>query len=226
MSDQITTFFGESQITPACLSLDNGSVAMFSAHSPNKLTVNEDAYAIIPVDAATLILAVADGAGGHPQADVASRLAIQGLFREIRNGSDLPPRVAIINGFEAGQHLIMEQAPRAATTLVVVEITNRTVRTYHAGDSGACVIGGRGKCKMQTVFHSPTGYAVEAGLLTEIQAMHDAARNIVSNTLGALDMSLQIGTAIELAPHDTVVVASDGLFDNLLRDEKIGRAHV
>ena len=219
MNDQITTFFGDSQNAPACQSIYNGSVAMFSARSPSKLMVNEDAYAIIPIDEATLILAVADGAGGHPQGDVASRLAIQGLVEEIRAGSGLPPRVAIVNGFEAGQNLIMEQAPRAATTLVVVEITNRTVRTYHAGDSGACVIGGRGKYKMQTVFHSPTGYAVEAGLLTEIQAMHDDARHIVSNTLGALNMSLEIGTPVELAPRDTVVIASDGLFDNLLSDE-------
>lgn len=219
MNAPITMFFGGSQSAPEYQSIGSGQVATFSARSPSKLTVNEDAYAIVPVDEATLILAVADGAGGHPQGDVAARLAIEALVGEVRAGSHLPPRVAIINGFEVGQNLIMEQAPRAATTLVVVEITNHTARTYHAGDSGACVIGGRGKNKAHTVFHSPTGYAMEAGLLTEIQAMRDDDRHIVSNTLGDLNMSLEIGTTIQLAPRDTVVIASDGLFDNLLSDE-------
>ena len=61
---------------------------MFSAHSPDKLTVNEDAYAIIPVDEETLILAVGDGAGGHPQGNGAARLAIEGLVSEVRVGRE------------------------------------------------------------------------------------------------------------------------------------------
>lgn len=192
---------------------------MFSAPSPDKTTVNEDAYAAIPAGDDSLVLAVADGVGGQDRGEIAARMAIESLINEIRIGCDLPLRTAIINGFERGQAQIIAEAPGAATTLVVVEIANQTVRTYNVGDSGACVIGGRGKNKVQTVFHSPTGYAVAAGLLTESEALVHSSRHLVSNILGHAHMSVEIGTPVALAPQDTVVVASDGLYDNLLSGE-------
>lgn len=212
-------FYTDSQGTPEVAHLRHGSVAMFSARSPDKMTVNEDAYAVVPVDGKTVVLAVADGAGGHVNGDAASRLAIDSLIVEIQHGVELAPRVAILNGFEVGQDMITGQFPGAATTLVVVEITGRTARTYHVGDSGASVIGGRGKLKFQTVFHSPTGYAVEAGLLSEAEAMRHAARHVVSNLLGIETMSVDVGTPLNLSARDTIVIASDGLYDNLSSSE-------
>ncbi|MFT4585408.1 MAG: serine/threonine protein phosphatase PrpC [Gammaproteobacteria bacterium] len=217
--DPIATYGQESQLEQRIETLNGGSIAMFSARAPNKTTVNEDAYAVIPVDEQTLILAVADGAGGLPHGNLAARFAIESLIEAVTDGRGEAPRVSIVNGFEQGQKKICEQIPGAATTLIVVEITNRTARTYHAGDSGACIIGGRSKMKGYTVFHSPTGYAVEAGLLSEDEAMYHEARHIVSNVLGDPNMSVEIGTTVDLAPNDTIVIASDGLYDNLFREE-------
>lgn len=217
--EAIAAFQQESQLEPRIETINSGSIAMFSTRAPNKSTANEDAYAVIPVDEETLILAVADGAGGLPHGDLAARFAIESLIAAIANGPVDAPRVSIINGFEDGQRKICEQIPGAATTLIVVEITNHTVRTYHVGDSGACIVGGRGKTKGYTVFHSPTGYAMEAGLLSEEEAMHHEARHIVSNVLGDPNMSVEIGTTVDLASRDTIVIASDGLYDNLLREE-------
>jgi hypothetical protein len=71
-------------------------------------------------------------------------LAIQSLIVELRQNSSSPLDSAILSGFAVGQGMIIGQIPGAATTLVV-EISKRTVRTYNVGDSGACVIGSRGK---------------------------------------------------------------------------------
>ena len=107
----------------------------------------------------------------------------------------------------------------AATTLAVVEIQNHTVRPYHVGDTMILVVGQKGKLKHQTVSHSPVGYAVESGLLDESEAMNHVERHIVSNIIGAPDMRIEIGPTIHLAPRDTLVLASDGLFDNFHIDE-------
>ena len=103
----------------------------------------------------------------------------------------------------------------AGTTLAVVELDGRTVRPYHVGDSMILVVGGRGKIKLQTVPHSPVGYGVEAGLLDEREAMHHESRHVVSNVIGSSEMHIAVGPPIKLAPRDTVLLASDGLFDNL-----------
>src|SRR5690606_35529750 len=67
--------------------------------------------------------------------------------------------------------------------------------------------------------HSPTGFAVEAGLLDEDEAVRHAERHVLFNVLGTEDMRVEIGGAVKLATFDTVLLASDGLLDNLFADE-------
>jgi serine/threonine protein phosphatase PrpC len=38
---------------------------------------------------------------------------------------------------------------------------------------------------------------------------------VVSNLVGQNDMRIELGSTLALSDHDTVVLASDGLFDNL-----------
>jgi serine/threonine protein phosphatase PrpC len=77
--------------------------------------------------------------------------------------------------------------------------------------------------KLQTVSHSPVGFAKEAGLLDEQEAMHHEERHVVSNVIGAADMRIEIGSVLKLAPMDTVVLTSDGLVDNLHVNEIVER---
>ncbi len=81
------------------------------------------------------------------------------------------------------------------------------------------VVGQRGKLKLQTVPHSPVGYAVEAGLLDEKEAIHHEDRHLVSNIVGSPEMTIEVGRTLKLRPRDTVVLGSDGLFDNLHVEE-------
>ena len=67
------------------------------------------------------------------------------------------------------------------------------------------------------------GYAVEAGLLDELEAMYHEQRHVVSNVIGRPDMRIEIGSPLELAARDTLLVATDGLFDNLHLPEIVER---
>ena len=103
----------------------------------------------------------------------------------------------------------------AGTTLTVVEVRKDSVRAYHVGDSFVLLTGIRGKVKMQSISHSPVGYGVESGFLDADAAMHHDERHFVSNVVGIADMHIEVGSPVELARHDTLVLGSDGLSDNL-----------
>lgn len=204
-----------------------GAAAVFSARSPQKETPNEDAAAFWPVGPTSGVLAVADGLGGHAGGERASRLAIETIQKSLQEAAPHQPdtgepvdlRAAILNGIEAANQAVRDLGTGAATTLALVEIRDRTIRTYHVGDSAILMTGQRGKVKLQTIPHSPIGYAVEAGLMEEEEAIHHEARHVISNVIGSDQMRIEIGPPTEMAARDTLLIASDGLFDNLLPDE-------
>ena len=102
-----------------------------------------------------------------------------------------------------------------------VTIEGLIARMYQIGDSEAIIVGQKGKLKAQTLAHSPTGFAVEAGFLDQREALHHEERHLVSNFLGANDMRIDMGTTVNLQPRDTILLASDGLTDNLRQGEII-----
>jgi len=205
--------------------LESGFCAAFSAPSPDKQTPNEDAAAVVSINGQSTILVVADGMGGLPAGEQASCLAIRKLLASLRQAPQEDPslRTAILNGIEAANLAISDLGVGAGTTMAIAEIQGHKVRPYHVGDSMVLVVGQRGKIKLQTVSHSPVGYAVEAGLLDQTEAMHHEERHVVSNVLGTANMRIEVGATIELAPHDTLLLASDGLFDNLHIEEIVER---
>lgn len=198
-----------------------GQVAWYSHRSPDKTSENEDSLALLPLNLSTGILVVADGLGGHVNGAAASRTVVETLGSAIQVAEPEELRSSILNAIELANQHILQSLPGAATTLAVVELCGRQIRTYHAGDSIILVVGQRGKRKYMSMVHSPVGYAVESGMLDENEAVHHEARHIVSNVVGTPEMSIEMGAGIELAARDTLLIASDGLPDNLYLEEII-----
>ena len=65
-----------------------------------------------------------------------------------------------------------------------------------------------------------------AGLLNEDDALHHDERHLISNIVGSPDMHIDIGPVIKLDKLDRLVVASDGLWDNMYMDEVIDAVRV
>ncbi len=214
-------FLEQDMTTPATLACAAGQAVVFSRRCPGKATVNEDAAAVIPGGPRRAVLAVADGFGGCPAGDQASELALRALADCVADAvdNDQSLRTGILNGFEHANHAVLNLGIGAATTLAVVEIDDGTIRTYHVGDSVVLIVGQRGKLKLETISHSPIGYAVEAGLIEPTDAMHHEDRHLVSNMVGSPEMRIDIGPVLRSSPRDTILLASDGLFDNLHTDE-------
>ena len=203
--------------------LAGGEAVVLSLSKPGRDGPNEDAAAVISLGTEAGVAVVSDGAGGHPGGAKAAALAVKAVCDSVAAlGDDIENlRSAIINGFEMADRAISDLGTGAAATLAVVEIQRTQMRAYHAGDSMVLVTGQRGRIKWLTIPHSPVGYAVEAGLLDRGEALHHEDLHLVSNLLGTQDMRIELGATVELAPRDTVVLASDGLGDNLHLDEII-----
>lgn len=203
------------------LSAGGGDLVAYTARSPDRETENEDTVAVVPWGPQAVVLVVADGAGGLPGGKRASETAVKTLASSLQVALEktMLLRTAVLNGIEAANDAVRDIGNGSATTLTVVAVEGNTARSYQIGDSEAMVIGQRGLIRMQTVAHSPTGFAVEAGFLDQRDALHHEERHLVSNFIGTADMSIDVGAAIELQSRDTIVVASDGVTDNLHQDE-------
>ena len=223
---ELRVFTRQEMTAAEMVPIAHGLVGVFSTPSPAKETSNEDGAAVVQVNKRSAILVVADGLGGHQAGAEAAEIALRALVESVQSvdGPEGSLRAAILNGFEIANEQVTAMGVGAATTLAVIELNGTTIRPYHVGDSVILVVGQRGRSRHQTVPHSPVGYAVEAGLLDESEAIEHADRHIVSNIVGSEEMRIEIGPVVQLRPRDTVLLSSDGLFDNLRVQEIIDTA--
>jgi len=165
-----------------------GEVAVATIGDLQKNRPNEDSAAVIPVNDDYLLLVVADGVGGMAGARRASNLTIETIRKAVicldeTNGGRL--RSAILDGIETANQKILDLGTGSASTVALAEIGPGYVRTYHVGDSLLLICGQRGKLKLVTTPHSPVGFAMEAGLLSEKEALQHAELNLIFNVIGA-----------------------------------------
>jgi serine/threonine protein phosphatase PrpC len=249
----IQSYIQAAMTRPACLPLAGSEAVIFTAPGPGREGPNEDAAAVLALGARQGLLILADGFGGHLAGEEASALAVRQVAEAVRqaftttadtacdkepgagtNGAAAPQaprpdgdngtlRTAVLAGFDGANLAVSDLGVGAATTLVAVEIRDGWIRPYHVGDSEVLVTGQRGKLKLRTVPHSPAGYAVEAGIVGPDDALHHEERHLVSNLVGSKEMRIELGAPLKLAAYDTVLVGSDGLYDNLTEDEIIAR---
>lgn len=203
------------------LSVAGGEAAGSTRVGPGEGRKNEDAAAIVPTGPRAALLAVADGFGGAPAGERASSLAAAALAEAVvaHRGEGKTQRAGILDGFEAANRAILDLGIGAATTLAAVSIEDEHARPFHSGDSAILVVGGRGKIKWQTISHSPAGYAVASGWVEEDEARDHEEAQVVSNYLGSPELRIEVGPDLRLAERDIVLVASDGLTDNLALEE-------
>ena len=221
----VTEIYEQVLYKPQLYKFGAGRALLFSAKCPGSDRENQDAAAVVSIGDNACVLILADGTGGQPRGADAARVAVKSVIKSVteavNNGGEL--REGILNGFELANHEVIAFGVGAGTTLCVVEVQDSVASPYHVGDSSITVAGERGKIKYDSIPHSPVGYAVEAGMMNQKEAIHDQERNIVSNILGYADMRIEVGPHIPLALRDTLLICSDGLTDNFLPEEIVER---
>lgn len=204
-----------------------GEVAASSQRSPHKEGPNEDALAIIPCGQ-DLVLAVADGVGGCPNGHLAAQIMVTTLAERLQAppGPEEELRNVLIEVIEHANERVLELGSGSATTVALVAIQGEWAQSIHVGDSPILITGQRGRVRYQSIPHSPTGYAEASGIIIEEDdpEWYREHRHLVSNIVGSREMRIEIGPRVRLRPRDTVLLASDGLSDNLLSEEMVEAA--
>ena len=202
---------------PRCFANESFDFSIFTCSCPSDKKTNEDSATIITNGSGRSLIAVADGLGGARGGSKASGIAIEklnsNLKSQVKTKNDI--RLGILDSFESANKGVLDLGIGAGTTLSVFETGQNYVRPYHVGDSLMMVVSQKGTIKYQNTFHSPVGYAIESGFINEKEALHHDERHIVSNIVGSSDMTIEVGPKIELSKKDTILVASDGLADNI-----------
>ena len=217
---KVQTWTRREAIGPKVIDFCGGQLALASFVSPDKETCNEDAIAAIELGPEHGVVIVADGLGGHQAGDqAASEIvnSIAGALRKTTAGQSITG--TLVEAVGRANQRIMNWGLGAGSTVVVAEILDRSVQMIHAGDSCGLICSNRARVKFQTVAHSPVALAVELGVLSEAEAIAHDERNVVSNFVGFSDMKIEVGPEIQLASRDTVLLATDGLFDNATIEE-------
>jgi protein phosphatase len=171
---------------------------------------NEDS--VLPdVDGTTdesVLVAVADGMGGHAAGEIASRLAIETIA-----ASEEP----IVDRIIAANRAVMEAAERRpeqfgmGTTLTAGRFgPGATLHVGHVGDSRLYLFR-RGDLLQVTRDHSLVAEYLASGAISAEEAALHPQRNVITRALG-IGWSVEVDEhTVNLRPGDRVLICSDGL---------------
>ncbi len=169
------------------------------------------------------LFAVADGMGGHAAGEVASRLAIDALFREYYTAPWRDPKANLIAAIAAANQRIFSQAATNAemsgmgTTLVAALYLPEQWLIANVGDSRAYLFR-NGRIKQVTQDHSWVAEQARSGILSAEEAAHHPLRNVITRSLGNEERVQPDIYELNARPEDILLLCSDGL-SNLVSEK-------
>lgn len=181
------------------------------------------------VGACGTLLGVCDGMGGAAAGEVASQIAVDTLFSEMRTGDapEDPEELAyrLVQAVERAGLKIYEEArvDRArmgmGTTATVAALMDRRLFIAQVGDS-RCYVLREGELVQVSRDQSLVNQLIEAGQLTEAEAETFEHNNIILQALGTADTVQVDLTYVDLCAGDVVLLCSDGL-SGMIRGQEI-----
>lgn len=188
---------------------------------------NEDRVGYAERDNAVL-LAVADGLGGHRGGEVASEILVQTMmhgFRSLRQPVIGRPSAFLALGILQAHHTIIAHGQAAMppmdprTTCVVCLVQNGYAYWAHVGDSRLYLIR-QNHVLLRTQDHTAIEEMHQGGLLTEEEMLEHPQKSHLLNCLGGgIKPTISMGEETLLQPGDTLLACSDGLWEAFTPEE-------
>ena len=189
---------------------------------------NEDSVNIVSNASGEVLMAVADGMGGHKDGEVASSIALNHIATRFKSISSVGNKEDAINWIgeivKEANALIYKyvaehkESTGMGTTMVLAILTKEFLLMGNIGDSSGYVIKNK-KLHKVTVDHTLVNLLVKSGELSEKEAKNHPKKNVLMRALGAsVDVEVDIFN-VELG-IDGIFLCSDGL-TNMLDDNTI-----
>lgn len=195
---------------------------------PNK-QVNEDSCGYAETKLGHLLV-LCDGMGGHYGGKEASRTAITTIFEMMDRAppGTLPSTALKVAVEEAGRRVYLlggppENRTRPGSTVVSLLMHDGGLEVAHVGDSRGYIIRAN-QIYPLTRDHSMVQAMIDAGMLTEQQAIGHPDANKITRALGMKpEVEVEVRPEpMDLFSGDIVLLASDGLTDLALGPDILG----
>ncbi len=178
---------------------------------------------------------VADGMGGHEGGEVASKMTVEIIARELirrlllrrflggfRGQGDAVPKLiagVIVEANKKVHDLAQKRGSDMGSTVTLALVMDGVAHIANVGDSRTYLYR-QGKLRQITADHSLVASLVKAGVLAPEEIFTHPDRNIIYRSIGAKP-TVEVDTFQEpLAPGDTLLLCCDGLWE-MIRDEGI-----
>jgi protein phosphatase len=182
---------------------------------------NQDASGVLRLRHGWLAI-ICDGMGGFRGGEVASRMAVASMiqyFKQVAMSEDIPLNQYLADAIAWANHQIWEYAQRhpevnqMGTTVVAILCYRQWAYIAHVGDSRLYLLRD-GVLLRLTKDHSMVQRLIDAGEISEEDAMEHPRSNIISRVVGhspEIDVESQ-ETPILLAAGDRWLLCTDGLY--------------
>jgi protein phosphatase len=163
------------------------------------------------------VLIVADGMGGHGHGDLASAIVVSSFRDTMPASASLGVEEAMRYSLKIAHSRILQAVEQnglkrgVGSTVVVAVIAGNVVHLGHVGDS-RCYLYHQEELIQITRDHSLVQTEIDAGRLTEEQALLDSRANTLTHAVGATDnVELELNEPIYLEDGDAILLCSDGV---------------
>ena len=191
---------------------------------------NEDSVTALKNASGEVLMAVADGMGGHRGGEIASSIAISHIGKRFSEISSIGNKEDAINWIkdvvsEANVQIYKytsenPESTGMGTTLVLSVLTKNFLLFGNIGDSSGYVLRNE-KLHKVTTDHTLVNLLVKSGELTEEEAKNHPRKNVLMKALGATTKVEMDIIEVE-SDIDGIMLCSDGL-TNMLDDEQIAK---
>ncbi len=180
---------------------------------------NEDALLLLAPGDGNLLVAVADGMGGHKAGEVASDLAVKSLRSALEAATpSIAAEQLLTRAVELANRTIWEAAAEdvekegMGTTLVCAMLTaSGDVSIANVGDSRAYAVQA-GSAALVTIDHTWVNQQVLGGQMSEREARVSPYRNLLTRSLGSTPrVQVDLFNNVRLGSGDALVLVSDGV---------------
>lgn len=180
-----------------------------------------------------ILLAVADGMGGHARGDLAAQTAVDSLARSFqRERLPITKPQAFLEQALHTAHLDVVDAGRShnppitpRTTCIICLVQNDMAFWAHVGDSRLYLLRDNALLR-RTRDHTPVEDLLQSGLVTEEELRQHPLRNSVSRCLGGSPRFPEISFSEEtLHAEDMLLLCSDGLWSAVPEPQLVDMLH-
>lgn len=189
---------------------------------------NEDSVTIVKNNSGEILMAVADGMGGHKGGEIASSIAITNIgkrFMATGSVGNKEDAISFIKEIVSEANVLLyrytnenPESTGMGTTLVLALLTKDFLLFGNIGDSSGFVIKSDKLYKI-TTDHTLVNLLVKSGELTPEEAKNHPRKNVLMRALGA-NMNVEMDIFDVETEIDGILLCSDGL-TNMLEVEQI-----